>query len=130
MAIAHRWNTPPRSGEIKLLGSGGVAFKTVDHMPAFKGNMNQWLKENMQYPDAARAEKAKDGCRMQFTVTENGEIFRPQIVRSSGDAGLDSEAMRMVNKMPNWNPGMHNGQAVPVVVTLAIYFDPSRGDGC
>jgi len=124
-----RRNTPPKAGEITLTNVGGIAFKTVDKMPAFNGDMQGWLRDNMQYPDSVRAEKAKDGCLIQFIVSEKGEILRPQITRSSGDAGLDNEAMRVLSKMPNWVPGAQKGNPVPVVCNLAIYFKPNMG-GC
>ena len=69
-------NTPPRAGEISLFNNGTIAFKTVEKMPAFNGDLQGWLRNNMQYPDSIRAEKAKGGCMMQFTVAEDGKIGR------------------------------------------------------
>ena len=122
-------NTPPKAGEISLFNNGTIAFKTVEKMPAFNGDLQGWLRSNMQYPDSIRADKAKGGCMMQFTVAEDGAILSPQLLRSSGDAGLDSEAMRVVSKMPKWLPGIQKGKPVPVIFTMAIFFKPNMG-GC
>jgi TonB family protein len=122
-------NTTPKTGEISLFNNGTIAFKTVEKMPAFNGDLQGWLRNNMRYPDSIRAEKAKSGCMMQFTVAEDGKLGSPQLLRSSGDSGLDNEAMRVVSKMPKWLPGMQKGKPVPVIFTMAIFFKPNMG-GC
>jgi protein TonB len=38
------------------------------------------------------------------------------------DPALDKEAIRVVNSMPAWNPGMKNGQLVRVKYTVPITF--------
>jgi hypothetical protein len=35
---------------------------------------------------------------------------------------LDAEALRLINMMPAWNPGMQKGKKVPVIHQLPINF--------
>lgn len=41
---------------------------------------------------------------VQFIITAKGEVIQPEIVRSVSPS-LDKEALRVVSKMPAWNPG-------------------------
>ncbi len=124
-------NTPPKAGEIKALDNGSIAFKTVDKMPAFNGSMQTWLKDYIKNPEyAIRASAARDRSIIEFTVAADGQIFSPRLIHSSGDQLLDNEALRAVGAMPPWKPGMQQGRAVPVIVTLPISFKPGGGDGC
>ena len=36
--------------------------------------------------------------------------------------GCDEEAMRVINSLPDWNPGKQNGHAVPVWYTVPVIF--------
>lgn len=124
-------NTPPKPGEIKALDNGSIAFKTVDKMPAFDGSLYTWLQGYIKNPEyAIRASAVKDKTLIQFTVAADGQIVGPRLVHSCGDQLLDNEALRAVSAMPAWRPGMQQGNAVPVLVTLPVSFKPGGGDGC
>ena len=40
----------------------------------------------------------------------------------SVDPALDTEALRVINGMPNWTPGRQNGKVVNVKYTIPISF--------
>lgn len=122
-----RRNTPPRQGEIKTLEDGTIAFTTVGQMPSFNGSLQDWLLANLSVPEPAGPEKATNGCLIQFLVAGSGAISRPQIVRPSGDQNLDKEALRVVGMMPAWKPGIQQGQPVPVLYTLTIFYKGAGG---
>ena len=44
------------------------------------------------------------------------------VIRGVFDA-LDREAIRVIKEMPQWNPGLQNGQAVRVYYTIPIRFE-------
>ena len=60
-------------------------------------------------------------CNREFVVTAEGYVGQTQVVRGV-DQSLDREAIRVVNSMPKWNPGMNNGEYVNVWFTLPITF--------
>ena len=58
---------------------------------------------------------------IQFVVKKDGSISNPTVARSV-DPLLDKEALRVINAMPKWKPGMHEGKAVNVKYTIPVMF--------
>lgn len=102
--------------------TGGTVFKYVKDMPEFPGSVNEFLGNNLRYPESARESGTEGRAVVQFIVGATGDISSIQIVKSSGHEALDNEAMRIVRIMPRWKPGNHNGNPVNVYFTLPITF--------
>ena len=58
---------------------------------------------------------------VQFVITAKGEVIKPEIVRSVSSS-LDKEALRVVSKMPAWNPGRNGNKNVATKYMLPIIF--------
>ena len=97
-------------------------FKYVEQQPAFKGDLGGWLKDHLEYPDAAREAGNEGKTYVQFVVSEDGSISAATVVKSSGFPALDAEALRVVRMMPKWTPGRNNNQPVKVYFTQPIGF--------
>lgn len=93
----------------------------ADRMPSFKGNVNQWLSQNLTYPAIAAENDIQGRVLVSFVVEKDGSISNVQLVRSV-DPALDREAVNTVKRMPKWNPGMNDGQPVRVRCTLPVTF--------
>ncbi|MCC8174160.1 MAG: energy transducer TonB, partial [Odoribacter sp.] len=96
-------------------------FRIVEVQPSFKGDMNAWLKKNLNYPPIAQENGIQGRVYIQFVVEKDGSITDVNVVRSV-DAALDREALRVVKAMPSWNPGKQRGRAVRTQFTLPIVF--------
>jgi protein TonB len=96
-------------------------YTVAEQMPSFKGNVNQWLAQNLTYPATAAENGIQGKVVLKFVVDENGNVSDVQVVRSV-DPSLDREAVNTVKRMPKWNPGMQNGQPVKVWYTLPVTF--------
>lgn len=96
-------------------------YTTVEQMPSFKGNVNAWLSCHVQYPAIAAEVGIQGRVIVKFVVTAGGYVTQAQIVRGV-DPSLDREAIRVVNSMPTWNPGMNHGKPANVWFTLPITF--------
>ena len=99
-----------------------IVLEPVERMPEFPGGqaeMYKYLAENLQLPDEAKEDNIGDKVVIQFVVTKEGTITHARVVKRLG-YGCDEEALRVVNAMPKWNPGLHNGRAIPVTFTLPI----------
>jgi protein TonB len=99
-------------------------FTFVEQMPSFPGGieaMYKYIYSNIDYPAIARQNRISGKVVIQFVVSREGEIQNARVVIKIG-GGCDVEALRVVNSMPRWKPGMHNGRAVPVTFTLPIKF--------
>ena len=93
----------------------------AEKMPSFKGNVNAWLAQHINYPAAAAENNVQGKVIVRFVVGKDGSVSQASVVRSV-DPALDREALRAVNAMPKWNPGMNNGQPAAVWFTLPVTF--------
>ncbi len=108
---------PPSSGEDK-------AFRVVEQMPQFPGGQQElmrFIKNNLKYPVQAQEEKKTGTVVVNFLVSSTGKIENVKVVKSANPA-LEAEAMRVVNKMPDWIPGKQNGDPVDVYYSIPIEF--------
>lgn len=99
-------------------------FTYVEQMPSFPNGeeaLYKYLNDKIKYPAVARENNIQGKVIVQFVVTKDGDIQNAKVVRGIG-GGCNEEALRVVNGMPRWKPGRHNGRAVPVTFTLPISF--------
>ncbi len=98
-------------------------FVIVDKMPEFPGGeiaLRKFISENIKYPEDLPIEEVNIGkIYVEFCVTKKGKIERAKIIRSVHPK-LDLEALRVINKLPRWTPGMQHGQPVCVYYTIPI----------
>ena len=102
-----------------------VIFVVVESMPEFPGGpqaMMKYIAENIKYPVIAQENGIQGRVICQFVVEKDGKVSDIQVVRSSGEASLDKEAVRVINSMPKWKPGKQRGKPVRVKYTLPVNF--------
>ena len=100
------------------------AFDVVEQMPQFPGgpvSLMQFLSQNVKYPEEAYQKGTQGRVIVTFVVEKDGSITEARVVRSI-EPLLDKEALRVINSMPNWNPGTQNGEPVRVKYTVPITF--------
>lgn len=98
--------------------------------PQFPGGhiaLFEYLSKNIKFPKSKENEDVKVRVVTTFTVEKDGSITHAKIVRSQGEA-FDNEALRVINGMPKWIPGMQNGKAVSVKYLLPITFSTTDSD--
>ncbi len=98
--------------------------KWAQVMPSFPGGeaaMLDFLRKNIHYPASAREIDISGKVYLSFIVSSSGEISNVQVLHGIG-GGCEEEAVRVVKKMPAWNPGLQNGNPVNVQFTLPISF--------
>ncbi len=100
------------------------ALDVVEVMPEFPGGnkaMMSYLAENIKYPKEAENAGMQGRVIVQFVVDTDGSIEDAKVVRAV-DPLLDKEAIRVINAMPKWKPGMQDGKEVRVKYTVPIAF--------
>jgi Ca-activated chloride channel family protein len=103
-------------------------FTIVESMPEFPGGesaLENFLKNNIFYPKAARENHIQGTVYITFVVEKDGSLSDIKVLRGIG-GGCDEEALRVVKLMPKWIPGKQNGKAVKVQYTLAVRFNPDK----
>ena len=80
-----------------------------------------FLSRNIKYPTKAEENKIQGRVVIQFVVNKDGSVSDEKVERCV-DPELDKEALRVVNSMPQWKPGMQKGEAVSGKYTIPIAF--------
>ena len=89
-------------------------FVAVEQQAEFPGGQTalmKWLSNNVRYPESAQQNDIQGRVVVRFVVEKDGSIGAATIVKGV-DKDLDREALRVVKKMPRWQPGKNNGVAV------------------
>ncbi len=118
--------TQPANAAVKTAAI--PVLTSAEVMPSFPGGeekLAQFMKDNIKYPKEALDNKKEGTVYVSFVVDETGKITNVRMLKRMA-FGMDHEAMRVVNMMPNWVPGKQNGKPVAVQYTLPVKF--SLGD--
>ena len=93
----------------------------MPQFPGGTGKLFEFLSKNVKYPAEAENNDVQGRVIVTFVVEKDGEISNAKVVKSVHPT-LDAEALRVVNSMPSWTPGMQNGEAVRVKYTVPVTF--------
>lgn len=99
-------------------------FMVAEQMPEFPGGMKEMLKflqENVKYPEDAMKNNVQGRVIVQFVIEKDGTPTEFKVLRSV-DPDLDAEALRVLQTMPKWKPGMQRGEVVRVKFTVPVSF--------
>lgn len=102
-----------------------TVYLSSEQLPEFPGGqkaMFQYISNNVVYPLSARKNGTQGRAVCQFVVNKSGDLVDFVVVKSSGDASLDQEAVRVLSSMPKWIPGRSNGEIVRVKYTVPVTF--------
>jgi protein TonB len=120
------------SGGGNDLGNGKDDFEEskpsliADKMPAFAGGeeaLFTFIRKNINYPIFEKSELISGTVYITFVINKNGKVENAVITRGvKGGKGLELEALRVINKMPDWIPGQTNNKPVKVQFTFPIKF--------
>ena len=105
-------------------------FDVVEEMPQFPGGaaaLMQYLSKNIRYPEEAHKNNIQGRVIVNFIVETDGSITEAKVTRSIHPL-LDAEALRVINAMPKWNPGMQGGKPVRVKYTVPVTFKLQGND--
>lgn len=98
-----------------------VAVEQQAEFPGGQGALMKWLSQNVRYPEAAQQNDVQGRVVVKFVVEKDGSIGAATIAKGV-DKDLDREALRVVKKMPKWQPGKNNGVAVRSYFNLPVVF--------
>lgn len=104
--------------------SGNTEMSVIEQLPQFPGGeaeLSQFLSKNVVYPAEAASEGVQGDVKVSFTINDKGYIRNPKVIEKMG-YGLDEEALRVVLKMPRWEPGRQGRRAIAVQYNLSISF--------
>lgn len=102
-------------------------FIFAEVMPSYMGGdlntFRSWVIQHLRYPDEALKNGWQDNVVVQFVVNREGYITYDSIdVIQSKYSVLAEEVKRVVASTARWTPGVQNGRAVSVRMTLPVTF--------
>ena len=98
-----------------------VAVEQQAEFPGGQAALMKWLSNNIRYPESAQQNDIQGRVVVKFVVEKVGPTGQATIAKGV-DKDLDREAIRVVKKMPKWQPGKNNGVAVRSYFTLPVTF--------
>ena len=93
-------------------------------MPLFPGGMRAliaYLDEHIEYPYEALQERRDGTVRISFVVGKDGSVSDVEVAEGVSD-DLDEAAIKAMEGMPKWLPGMMGGRAVSVKYQIPVVF--------
>lgn len=96
----------------------------VEKKPEFPGGetaLKHYIANNIKYPETALSKDIQGRVYVKFIINKEGKIEDAKVVKGV-DELLDNEALRVINAMPDWEPGMNNGIKVSVWFSLPVNF--------
>ena len=113
-----------RTAEIPEPPSDEQVFFIVEEMPEYPGGeaaLRNFIAQTIKYPTAAQELGIQGRVYVTFIVSKTGKVTDAKIARGV-DPVLDKEALRVVNALPLWKPGIQRGKPVNVSYTVPINF--------
>ena len=100
------------------------SYEEVEVKPEYPGGMGELsklMKSNLLYPLISFENGVQGEVLVQFVIDKEGNV-KEVTVSKSVDPYLDAEAIRVINMMPKWKPGKHEGKEVNVKCTIPVGF--------
>ena len=120
-----------RNNEAQQIADGGdyvkdaVALSTsYETSPRFPGGdkaLLDFINREMRYPKCVKEEGVEGRVVVSFYVETDGSLTDIKIVKSV-DSRLNKEALRIVKKMPKWEPGQLGDKVARMKYFLPIIF--------
>jgi len=81
----------------------------------------QFISQKLVYPALAKEDRIEGIVYVSFIINQKGILTEPSILRDiGGECG--AAALAVLQEMPNWEAGIHNGKEVSVKLNLPIQF--------
>lgn len=96
-------------------------YEVVEKMPQYPGGIEAlmtFVANSINYPPNG---DLVGKTVVKFTIAKDGFINNIKVLQSF-DPIYDKEAIRVINLLPKWIPGEHNGKKVNVYYTLPVIF--------
>ncbi len=98
----------------------------LTEQPSFPGGdvgFRKFMDENLEYPRLPRDLNIGGTVQLSFVIGKDGKIIDESIkVLDSPHDHLSREAIRVLKKMPKWNPGKQGVYPVPVFFKFPVRF--------
>ena len=81
----------------------------------------KYVTKNTKYPPIAKDAGIQGTVFVYFVVGKDGKVTDSKVLRPV-DSRLDAEALRVINSLPDFEPGQQRGKPVKVQYTIPVKF--------
>ncbi|MEI8087186.1 MAG: TonB family protein [Paludibacter sp.] len=99
-------------------------YEESDIKPEFPGGINAlmaYIGQNLRYPPTAQKLGIQGKVVVGFVINKKGEVVKVDVLKGV-NPDLNQEAIRIINSLPKWTPGVKDSKVVSVHFTLPINF--------
>jgi TonB family protein len=96
------------------------AFLRMPTFPGGKEAYQQFIRENIVYPEQALSNKVEGSVYLAYTVNNIGEVVDVEVAKGIG-SGCDEEAIRVIRLM-KYEPARNRGVKMKVELKTKINF--------
>lgn len=114
-------------------GKGWVPFTAIDEAPIFPGcensedkracfleNVQSHVRKHFNYPQEAQEQGIQGRVAIMFGINADGDIVD---IKSKGPSPiLETEAQRIIARLPKMEPAKQNGKPVDAIFSIPITF--------
>jgi len=113
---------PPPPIEEEVVEEEIIEFINYDaQFPGGVESLSKFIQKNMKYPEIAREMEIQGKVFVQFNIERDGSIAGVKVVKGVHPT-IDKEAVRVVKKMPKWDPAETRGKRTKSTYTLPLNF--------
>lgn len=97
----------------------------AEQMPKYPGGekaLRETIAKNIVYPESAKKNKVSGTVYLRFVVTKTGEVSHAEIMRGV-HPDIDKEALRAINELERFEPGLQDEKPVDVYYMIPILFN-------
>ena len=117
--------TAPVNKETKMQADNMGYYNYTETTPMYpggQGSLETYVNNNIEYPQEAIDNGVEGTVNVIFTIDENGKVANAKTTGAKLGYGLEEAAIKVVNNMPKWTPGMVKGKSVKAWYTLPLTF--------
>jgi protein TonB len=89
--------------------------------PGGREKLIKFYRNNLHYPTSARTNGTEGTVYVMFIVEVEGKL-RNIKATNFVSKDIDKSAVRLVKKIPKWNPGLRDGKAVRGLFVLPVTY--------
>ncbi|HEV8286919.1 MAG TPA: energy transducer TonB [Chitinophagaceae bacterium] len=100
-------------------------YEMTEVRPAYPGGqtaLEDYITNSIEFPQMAIDDNKEGTVNVQFIIDENGKVEDAKVIGSKLGDGLDDEAVRVISRMPKWEPGKVKGKNVKTRLTLPVTY--------
>jgi protein TonB len=93
-------------------------YTHVEQMPEPGFDLTSFISKNLRFSDSVKEDVGT--VLVKFIVNEDGSLSDLKVVKGKE---IQTELEALINKMPKWKPGKHNGVPVKVWFSMPIILE-------